>query len=250
MEITTKSREAGKGTSISTDKVYRRSQRQAHKALSIFSNEQSKHVQIENSDVEDKNNCDDQIDNNNPPNNPHGGKQSLQTTIKIRPLNERVQMMKKMRLKERAEERPNESNATKGMKEKESKKVKPQTKVDVTKVKTIQLRKSPKVLHSTMQNLKNAHKDYVRSIGLGHLLEMKVGGSPTKIGYYVVKNSVPKKMVMKVKNGEIKTDRVVLHKLLGLPLRDLKIHVTPPNQSAETFGGRTSCQYHNHNNIE
>ena len=26
--------------------------------------------------------------------------------------------------------------------------------------------------------------------------------------------------------------------------------VTPPNQSAETFEGGTSCQYHNHNIIE
>ncbi|KAL4570525.1 hypothetical protein LXL04_026181 [Taraxacum kok-saghyz] len=33
-------------------------------------------------------------------------------------------------------------------------------------------------------------------------------------------------------------------------LNNIRITVTPLNQSAETFEGETSCQYHNHNNIE
>ena len=51
-------------------------------------------------------------------------------------------------------------------KKKNPKKAKLQTEGDVMKAKTIQLRTSPKVLHATMQDLKKAPKEYVRSIGL------------------------------------------------------------------------------------
>ncbi|KAL4556921.1 hypothetical protein LXL04_035088 [Taraxacum kok-saghyz] len=119
------------------------------------------------------------------------------------PLNIRKQNLKKRRLEERAEEGQKESVVIKG-KKKNPKKAKIQTEGDVMKPKTIQLRTSPKVLHSVMQNLKKATKEYVREIGLGHLLQMKVDGSPTKIGYYAVKNFDPKNMVLKVNNGVIK----------------------------------------------
>ena len=94
---------------------------------------------------------------------------------------------------------------------------------DVMKPKTIQLRTSPKVLHSAMHNLKKATQEYVREIGLGHLLQMKVDGSPTKIGYYAVKNFDPKNMVLKVNKGVIKITREHVHKLLGLTLGRVKI---------------------------
>ncbi|KAL4592180.1 hypothetical protein LXL04_005166 [Taraxacum kok-saghyz] len=74
-----------------------------------------------------------------------------------------------------------------------------------------------------MQNLKKATKEYVREIGLGHLLQMKVDGSPTKIGYYAVKNFDPKNMVLKVNKGVINITREHVHKLLGLPLGRVKI---------------------------
>ncbi|KAL4574305.1 hypothetical protein LXL04_021134 [Taraxacum kok-saghyz] len=74
-----------------------------------------------------------------------------------------------------------------------------------------------------MQNLKKATKEYAREIGLGHLLQMKVDGSPTKIGYYAVKNFDPKNMVLKVNNGVINITREHVHKILGLPLGHVKI---------------------------
>ncbi|KAL4574302.1 hypothetical protein LXL04_021131 [Taraxacum kok-saghyz] len=92
---------------------------------------------------------------------------------------------------------------------KNPKKAKIQTEGDIMKPKAIQLRTSPKVLHSAMQNLKKATKEYAREIGLGHLLQMKVDGSPTKIGYYAVKNFDPKNMVLKVNNGVINITRRV-----------------------------------------
>ncbi|KAL4590125.1 hypothetical protein LXL04_003045 [Taraxacum kok-saghyz] len=129
--------------------VYRRrSQRQLGKILSKFSNEQSTLVQISNSDGNNN-------PPNNHPNNPQGitsltnVKRTKSSNIKERPLiippqekkvdenkgkeivtndnedsdddfdlrllNERVQMLKKRRLEERAEERPKESNARKCM---------------------------------------------------------------------------------------------------------------------------------------
>ncbi|KAL4560985.1 hypothetical protein LXL04_033144 [Taraxacum kok-saghyz] len=91
------------------------------------------------------------------------------------------------------------------------------------KAKIIQLRTSPKVLHSTMQNLKKAQKEYGRSIELGHLLQMKVDGSPTKIDYYVVKNFDPQNMVLKANNRVININRECVHDLLGLPLGHVKI---------------------------
>ncbi|KAL4567956.1 hypothetical protein LXL04_023553 [Taraxacum kok-saghyz] len=101
--------------------------------------------------------------------------------------------MKKRSIEERDEGGPKETDARKE-KKKNPTKAKIQT-GDVMKPKTIQLQTSPKVLHSTMHNLKKATQEYVREIGLGHLLQMKVDGSPTKIGYYAVKNFDPKNMV-------------------------------------------------------
>ena len=100
----------------------------------------------------------------------------------------------------------------------------------------LHVRTSPLVLHSTMHNLRKNQKEYIDSIGLGHLLRMKVDGTPTMIAYYSVFNFDPERCVLRLSSGEIEITRQVVQSLLGLPLGQVKIKSLPfrPNDEDTT----------------
>ncbi|KAM0017338.1 hypothetical protein Hdeb2414_s0027g00687021 [Helianthus debilis subsp. tardiflorus] len=54
-------------------------------------------------------------------------------------------------------------------------------------------------------------------MGFGHLLTFSVDGLPAKLGYIVVDNFNPDKMVICTPAGNIKVNRKVIHQLLGIP---------------------------------
>ncbi|CAI9264560.1 unnamed protein product [Lactuca saligna] len=72
-----------------------------------------------------------------------------------------------------------------------------------THLRRIHIRTSPKILFSTMHGLTNRKKEYLSSIRFGPLLNIKVDGSASRIGYYAVNNFDPERMVLNVKRGEI-----------------------------------------------
>ncbi|CAH1421788.1 unnamed protein product [Lactuca virosa] len=87
----------------------------------------------------------------------------------------------------------------------------------------IQVRTSPNVLYSCMHKLSEEQKSYISSIGLGHLLNMKVEGCTSIIGHYMVRNFDVNRMVLRLPRGDIPINREVIHELLGLPLGNVAI---------------------------
>ncbi|KAJ0753788.1 hypothetical protein HanPI659440_Chr09g0339641 [Helianthus annuus] len=66
-------------------------------------------------------------------------------------------------------------------------------------------------------------RDAVRKMGFGPLLTFSVDGLPAKLGYFVVDNFNPDKMVICTPAGDIKVNRKVIHTLLGIPTGGHKI---------------------------
>nr|KAJ0218872.1 hypothetical protein LSAT_V11C300124030 [Lactuca sativa] len=93
--------------------------------------------------------------------------------------------------------------------------------------KRIQVRTSPNVLYSCMHNLSKEQEAYISSIGLGHLLKMKVDGCASIMGHYIVRNFNADRMVLKLHHGEIPINRQVIHEMLGLPLEHVTIKSMP-----------------------
>ncbi|CAI9286185.1 unnamed protein product [Lactuca saligna] len=93
--------------------------------------------------------------------------------------------------------------------------------------KRIQVRTSPNVLYSCMHNLSKEHEAYISSIGLRHLLKMKVDGCASIMGHYIVRNFNADRMVLKLHHGEIPINWQVIHEMLGLPLGHATIKSMP-----------------------
>nr|KAJ0205667.1 hypothetical protein LSAT_V11C500257040 [Lactuca sativa] len=91
----------------------------------------------------------------------------------------------------------------------------------------IQVRTSPNVLYSFLHNLSKEQEAYISSIGLGHLLNMKVDGCASIMGHYIVKNFNADRMVLKLHHREIPINRQVIHEMLGLPLGHVTIKSMP-----------------------
>nr|KAJ0211327.1 hypothetical protein LSAT_V11C400176700 [Lactuca sativa] len=91
----------------------------------------------------------------------------------------------------------------------------------------IQVRTSPNVLYSCMHNLSKEQETYISSIGMGHLLNMKVDGCASIMGHYIVKNFNVDRMVLKLHHAEIPINRQVIHEMLGLPLGHVTIKSMP-----------------------
>nr|KAJ0209832.1 hypothetical protein LSAT_V11C400163580 [Lactuca sativa] len=91
----------------------------------------------------------------------------------------------------------------------------------------IQVRTSPNVLYSCMHNLSKEQEAYISSIGLGHLLNMKVDECASIMGHYIVRNFNADRMVLKLHHGEIPINRQVIHEMLGLPLGHVTIKFMP-----------------------
>nr|KAJ0227372.1 hypothetical protein LSAT_V11C100031940 [Lactuca sativa] len=98
---------------------------------------------------------------------------------------------------------------------------------DAEEARRIQVRTSPNFLYSCMHNLSKEQEAYISSIGLGHLLNMKVDGCASIMGHYIVRNFDADMMVLKLHHGEIQINRQVIHEMLGLPLGHVTIKSMP-----------------------
>nr|KAJ0228084.1 hypothetical protein LSAT_V11C100007160 [Lactuca sativa] len=98
---------------------------------------------------------------------------------------------------------------------------------DAEEARRIQVRTSPNVLYSCMHNLSKEQEAYISSIGLGHLLNMKVDGCASIMGHYIVRNFDADRMVLKLHHGDIPINRQVIHEMLGLPLGHVTIKSMP-----------------------
>ncbi|CAI9293449.1 unnamed protein product [Lactuca saligna] len=78
-----------------------------------------------------------------------------------------------------------------------------------------------------MHNLSKEQESYISSIGLGHLLNMKVDGCASIMGHYIVRNFDADRMVLKLHHGEIPINWQVIHKMLGLPLGHVTLKSMP-----------------------
>ncbi|CAI9290907.1 unnamed protein product [Lactuca saligna] len=78
-----------------------------------------------------------------------------------------------------------------------------------------------------MPNLSKEQEAYIFSIGLGHLLNMKVDGCASIMGHYIVRNFDADRMVLNLHHGEIPINRQVIHEMLGLPLGNVTIKSMP-----------------------
>ena len=87
----------------------------------------------------------------------------------------------------------------------------------------LRTRTSPNVLYETLKNLSEQQKKDVEEIGLGCLLEMKLDGIPSQMGYYVVDNFDPANMRLKLKNGSLEVSLESVHRIPGLPKEGVKI---------------------------
>nr|KAJ0209095.1 hypothetical protein LSAT_V11C400215260 [Lactuca sativa] len=80
---------------------------------------------------------------------------------------------------------------------------------DAEQARRIQVWTSPNVLYSCMHNLSKEQEAYIYSIGLGHLLNMKVDGCASIMGHYIVRNFDADRMVLKLHHGDIPINREV-----------------------------------------
>ncbi|CAI9297817.1 unnamed protein product [Lactuca saligna] len=74
-----------------------------------------------------------------------------------------------------------------------------------------------------MHNLSEEQKSYISSIGLGHLLNMKLDGCASIMGHYTVRNFDSDRMVLNLHHGDILINWELIHELVGLPLGNVAI---------------------------
>ena len=91
---------------------------------------------------------------------------------------------------------------------------KAQKKTDIST--TLITRSSPHPLYLAIATLKANQQACVASLGFGNLLEFKVDGIPSKIGFYVIKNFDGEKMEIKLANGSLAVNLEVISDMLGL----------------------------------
>nr|KAJ0224582.1 hypothetical protein LSAT_V11C100000360 [Lactuca sativa] len=94
---------------------------------------------------------------------------------------------------------------------------------DAEDARRIQVRTSQNVLYICIHNLSEEHKSYISSIGMWHLLNMKVDGCASIMGHYTVRNFDSDRMVLNLHHGDIPINWEVIHELLGLPLGNVAI---------------------------
>ncbi|KAM0032380.1 hypothetical protein Hdeb2414_s0016g00474381 [Helianthus debilis subsp. tardiflorus] len=80
----------------------------------------------------------------------------------------------------------------------------------------IRTRSAPLQFYKCVRALTEQQRDAVREMGFGRMLTFSVDGLPAKLGYFVVDNFNPDKMLICTPAGDIKVNRKVIHKLLGI----------------------------------
>ena len=81
---------------------------------------------------------------------------------------------------------------------------------------TLRTRSSPKPLCLAIATLKPNQQACVAKMGFGNLLEFKVDGIPSRLGFYVIDNFDPVKMEIKLKDGALPVNSKVISEMLGL----------------------------------
>ncbi|CAH1427917.1 unnamed protein product [Lactuca virosa] len=118
-----------------------------------------------------------------------------------------------------------------------------------TQPRRIHIRTSPNLLFSTMYGVTNGQKEYLSFIGFGPLLNIKVDGSASRIGYYVVNNFDPERMVLNVDRGEIPITRQLIHDMLGLPVGNININSVKFTAAEDKTIDLWSAQFNSENDI-
>lgn len=88
---------------------------------------------------------------------------------------------------------------------------------------SIRIRTSPKTLHSAIRSLNVYQRQSVLEMGFGNLLDMNVDGIPSKLGFYVVDNFDPERMVIETKNGLIHISKEAVHDMIGAPIGGVEL---------------------------
>ena len=81
---------------------------------------------------------------------------------------------------------------------------------------TLRTRSSPHPLYLAIATLKANQQACLASLGFGNLLDFKVDGIPSKLGFYVIKNFDGEKMETKLDRGSLAVNADVISDMLGL----------------------------------
>nr|KAJ0197955.1 hypothetical protein LSAT_V11C700354070 [Lactuca sativa] len=76
---------------------------------------------------------------------------------------------------------------------------------------------SPEVLLSIILGMCKEQKEFVRSMGFGALLKIKIIDIPLKLGFYVLQKFDYERMVIDIEGKELKVTSESVHDMLGIP---------------------------------
>ncbi|XP_042753309.1 uncharacterized protein LOC122195461 [Lactuca sativa] len=82
---------------------------------------------------------------------------------------------------------------------------------------------SPEALLSLILGMSKEQKEYVRSMGFGALLKMKITDIPLKLGFYVLQKFDSERMVIDIEGKELKVTAESVHDMLGIPIGGTKL---------------------------
>ncbi|GJV72970.1 hypothetical protein Tco_1492965 [Tanacetum coccineum] len=81
---------------------------------------------------------------------------------------------------------------------------------------TLRTRSSPKAMYLAFATLNPSQQACVAKMGFGSLLDFKVDGIPSRLGFYVVDKFDPVAMEIKLKNDSLVVNKEVISEMLGL----------------------------------
>ncbi|CAI9280912.1 unnamed protein product [Lactuca saligna] len=82
---------------------------------------------------------------------------------------------------------------------------------------------SPEALLSIILGMSKEQKEFVRSMGFGALLKMKITDIPLKLGFYVLQKFDYERMVIDIEGKELKVTAESVHDMLGIPIGGTKL---------------------------
>ncbi|CAI9281758.1 unnamed protein product [Lactuca saligna] len=82
---------------------------------------------------------------------------------------------------------------------------------------------SPEALLSIIIGMSKEQKEFVRSMGFGALLIMKITDIPLKLGFYVLQKFDSERMVIDIEGKELKVTAESVHDMLGIPIGGTKL---------------------------
>ncbi|KVI05140.1 hypothetical protein Ccrd_016529 [Cynara cardunculus var. scolymus] len=107
----------------------------------------------------------------------------------------------------------------------------------------LRTRTSPKTLFLAIHSLSTSQRQCVEEMGFGKILDMKVDGIPSKLGFYVVDRFDEKKMEIRLENGSIKITKDLIHDMLGVPNGGVELHSLQGTETDDTILKEWKKQY-------